>query len=86
MEKAHVAAGGSFCGVCGRPKFLGVFTQFCPSQLQFLGIFTQFCPSPLKNWISVGDRITGLFPWMVGEEVVRVVLLGWRVVSVGELV
>ena len=26
MEKSHVAAGGSFCGVRRRPKLLGVFT------------------------------------------------------------
>jgi len=51
MEKAHVAAGGPFCGVRRRPKFIGVFTQFCPSP-------------PASNWISVGDRITGLFPSM----------------------
>ena len=59
MEKAHVAAGGPFCGVRRRSKFLSVFTKFCPWPPQFLGVFMQFCPlRRLKNWISVGDRIT----------------------------
>ena len=50
MEKAHVAAGGPFCGVRRRPKFIGVFTQFCPSppQIGFLSVigspgFFQVC-------------------------------------------
>ena len=46
MEKAHVAAGGPFCCVHRHPKFLAIFTQFCPSPPQFFGVFTQFCPKP----------------------------------------
>ena len=50
MEKAHVAAGGPFCGVRRRPNFWAFLLSFVRRRL--------------KNWISVGDRITGLFPCM----------------------
>ena len=46
--KAHVAAGGPFCAVRRRPQFLG----------PFLHSFVRRRPN-FKNWISVGDRITG---------------------------
>ena len=64
--KAHVA-GGQFCGVRRHPKFLGVFTQVCPSLPQFLVVFMQFWPSlPQKLdfcwWLD--HRSTGLFPCM----------------------
>ena len=66
MEKAHVAAGVvHFVVSVTAPKFLGVFTQFCPSPPQFfLAFLHSFARRRLKNWISVGDRITGLFPCM----------------------
>ena len=47
-----------------RRNFVGVFTQFCQSPPQFFSVFTQFCLLPPKNWISVGDRITKIFPCM----------------------
>ena len=72
MEKAHVAAGGPFCSASCRPKFLGVFTQFCPSPLQFLGFLNSFAHRHLKNWISVGDRITG-FSHVCLEDIVDIV-------------
>ena len=43
------------------PQIFSVFTQFRPSPPQFSGVFTQFCRLRLKNLISIGDRITGLF-------------------------
>ena len=46
------------------PQIFSVFTQFRPSPPQFSGVFTQFCRLRLKNLISIGDRITGLFPCM----------------------
>ena len=42
MEKAHVATGGTFCGVRRHPNFLVIFTQFCPLSPQFLVVFMQF--------------------------------------------
>ena len=59
MEKVHVAAGGPFCGVRSRPKFLAVFTQICPSPPQFWAFLRSFARRRLKNWISVGNRIIG---------------------------
>ena len=59
MEKVHVAAGGPFCGVRRRPKFVGELHSFVRCRPNFgrfysvlsvavpvLGVFTQFCPSP----------------------------------------
>ena len=60
MEEVHVAAGGPFvvcvaagwsiCGACRRPKRHEEIPQG-----------KRFYP---KNWISVGDGITGLFQCM----------------------
>ena len=57
MEKAHVAAGGPFFGVRRR----GVFTQLClsPPPPNFWAFLHSSARRRLKNWISVGDRITG---------------------------
>ena len=47
MEKVHVAAGGPFCGVRRRPKFLGRFYTILWLRLsppQILGVLMQFCP------------------------------------------
>ena len=44
MEKAHVAAGGPFCGVRRRIKIFGVFTLFsrrCPNFWAFLHSFAR---------------------------------------------
>jgi len=43
MEKAHVAAGDPFCGLCRRPK-LAVFTQFCLSPPTNFGRFYAVLP------------------------------------------
>ena len=67
MERAHVAAGGPFCFLRCIPKFLGRFYIDLSFTAPIFGVFKQFCPSPPQiklNWISVGDRITGLFPCM----------------------
>ena len=65
IKKAYVTAGGPFCGVRRRPKFLGRFTQFCPLRPNFWVFLRSFAHRRLKNWISVGDRITRLFPFML---------------------
>ena len=46
IKKAHVTAGGPFCGVRRRPKFLGVLHSFVRRRPSFWVFFTQFCPSP----------------------------------------
>jgi len=43
MEKAHVAAGDPFCGLCRRPK-LAVFTQFYLSPPTNFGRFYAVLP------------------------------------------
>ena len=56
MEKAHVAADGPICGVRRRPKFLHSFVLRRPN---FWAFVHSFALCRLKNWISVGDVITG---------------------------
>ena len=60
MEKAHVAAGGPFFGVRRHPKFLGAFLHsFVCRPPNFWAFLHSSARRRLKNWISVGDRITG---------------------------
>ena len=60
MEKDQVAVGGPFCGVRRRPKFLMRFYSFV-RHLPIFWAFYAVLPVTASNWISVGDRITGLF-------------------------
>jgi len=60
MEKAHVAAGGPFCGVRCRSKFFGRFYTVLSVAAPIFGRFYAVLPvAASKNYISVGDRITG---------------------------
>ena len=62
-KKAHVAAGGPFCSVRRRPKFFLAFLHsFVRRRPNFWEFLHNFARRRLKNWISVGDRITELFP------------------------
>ena len=56
---------GLFCGVRRRPKFLCVLHSFVRRHPNFWAFLRSFALRRLKNWISVGDRITGLFPCML---------------------
>ena len=58
MEKAHVAAGGPFCGVRRRPKLLGVLIHSFVRRRPIFGRLYAVLPVAASK-ISVGDRITG---------------------------
>ena len=66
MEKAQVAVGGPFCGVRRRPKFLMRFYSFVRHLSNFWAFYAVL-PVTASNWISVGDRITGLFKFFSME-------------------
>ena len=50
-EKAHVAAGGPFCGVrAAPPQIFGRFYSFVRQRLNFLAFLRSFARRRLKNW------------------------------------
>ena len=78
-KKPMSPPGVHFVACVGAPNiwaFLRSFARRRPNFWAFLRSFVRLCPifwaflrsyarRPLKNWISVGDRITGIFPCML---------------------
>ena len=66
MEKAHVAASAvvHFVVCVAAPNFWAFLHSFVRCRPKFWAFLRSFTRRLLKTWISVGDRITRLFPWM----------------------
>ena len=66
--RTHISGGSGFRLTKTPAALISIFTQFCSSPLKNPSIFKPFKQSYVhrrpKKWISIGDRITGLFPYM----------------------